>query len=475
MGTSTRTNTTIRESLSDLTSGTIIINRQYLIAVVAIICLTVMQIQTSSQIAQILTVVRKEREDDAPRLQPTFVTVSQVKANQTREQAAPTESAPSEEARTVSKKTLTVTSIEPVPVVSVSIQNLTSSTWEWPAIHIIGTRFMQDQGSLVALARARLELFKTFCLPTLKHQTSQRFLWIIRTDPNLNATVRDEMVVLLKDYPNFYLVASNKNAFPTEYRDGNDAQDLLDGEIFTGDRQLLTTAMALRHELPLLETRVDADDGLNVGFIEQVQTQTLVEFQSSTKVKWLYYCSRQHIEWHWIQRAPEGLDQKGQKLASHGSFKPNLTKDYCITPGITYGLAVGSPQNLLPKGGHHHIARDIKGLRKRNACGYRKASRCLIFLNNTYDAIRSRTPTSAGMRGVGLQGKEFTESIKQAYGHLTAIKENFHIQREDLIAMNQYVSEHLKELAEDNLKGQCTQGHSCKGSSKEQLQKLLGP
>ena len=121
MGTSTRTNTTIRESLPDLTSGTIIINRRYLIAVVAIICLTVIQIQTSSQIAQILTVIHKEREDDGPRLQPTFVTVSQVKANQTREQAAPTESAPSEEARTVSKKTLTVTSIEPVPVVSVSI------------------------------------------------------------------------------------------------------------------------------------------------------------------------------------------------------------------------------------------------------------------------------------------------------------------------------------------------------------------
>jgi hypothetical protein len=105
---------------------------------------------------------------------------------------------------------------------------------------------MQDQGSLVALARARLELFKTFCLPTLKHQTSQRFLWIIRTDPNLNATVRDETVALLKDYPNFYLVASNKSPFPTKHRDGNDT-DLLDGEIFTGDRQLLTMAMALIH------------------------------------------------------------------------------------------------------------------------------------------------------------------------------------------------------------------------------------
>ena len=65
MGTSTRTNTTFRISLPDLTSGTIIINRQYLIAVAAIICLTVMQIQTSSQIAQILADVHKERKDDA--------------------------------------------------------------------------------------------------------------------------------------------------------------------------------------------------------------------------------------------------------------------------------------------------------------------------------------------------------------------------------------------------------------------------
>ena len=72
-------------------------------------------------------------------------------------------------------------------------------------------RFMQDQGHLKHLARARLYLFRYFCLPTMINQTSQNFLWIIKTDPNLNENVRKEMVELLKPFPHFFLVGTNKN------------------------------------------------------------------------------------------------------------------------------------------------------------------------------------------------------------------------------------------------------------------------
>jgi hypothetical protein len=47
-------------------------------------------------------------------------------------------------------------------------------------VHVIQTRFQQHQPDLVHLGRARLALFKTFCLRTVSQQTSGQFLWIIR-------------------------------------------------------------------------------------------------------------------------------------------------------------------------------------------------------------------------------------------------------------------------------------------------------
>ena len=39
-------------------------------------------------------------------------------------------------------------------------------------IHILHTRFMQDQGNLTQLAWARFQLFETFCFPTIAQQTT---------------------------------------------------------------------------------------------------------------------------------------------------------------------------------------------------------------------------------------------------------------------------------------------------------------
>ena len=98
-------------------------------------------------------------------------------------------------------------------------------------------------------------------------------------------------------------------------------------------------------------------------------------------------------------------------------------------------------------------------------------------------ALRSRTPTSAGMRGVVTQeGNKplahifMTEKIKdpkirtkmwKVLGHYFAVTE------EMATDANTYVREHFVAIVGDNLRGQCTKGHSCKISSKEELQRLL--
>jgi hypothetical protein len=137
---------------------------------------------------------------------------------------------------------------------------------EWPPIiHIVNTRFMQEQGPLRILGVARYHQFMTFCFPSIVHQTSQHFLWIIKTDPQLSPDLLNLMIQALKPYSNFYLVASNNNFLINKgngsWRNGAEGFDLLKSKIYTGNVTKLHQAIALRNDRPVLETRLDADDG----------------------------------------------------------------------------------------------------------------------------------------------------------------------------------------------------------------------
>jgi len=115
------------------------------------------------------------------------------------------------------------------------LQELQDS-WDHPLVHIVNTRFMQEQGHLKALGRARLYLFQTFCLPSMVQQSTQQFLWIIKTDPQLDPTLLRELIATVEPYPNIYLVASNKNFMIRDthappgtghsWRDGAEIRDL---------------------------------------------------------------------------------------------------------------------------------------------------------------------------------------------------------------------------------------------------------
>jgi len=47
------------------------------------------------------------------------------------------------------------------------------------------------------------------------------------------------------------------------------------------------------------------------------------------------------------------------------------------------------------------------------------------------------------------------------------------IKRDLVIRTKDYLTRHLAGIAADNLKGQCTKGHSCKDASKNALKKLI--
>lgn len=347
----------------------------------------------------------------------------------------------------------------------------------WPLIHIVNTRFMQDQGHLVTLAQARLYLFETFCFPTIIHQTSQHFVWIIKTDPNLDVNVRENLVKLLSPYPHYFLVASNVNFGIKEeeegggsWRDGSEGQDILfHSKIFTGNVTLLEQAHALRTNKPILETRLDADDGIHKLYLQYIQYSAFQTLGNSRNINWLYWCSRRHVEWHASPTKKEGLVQ------------PMEHEKLCITPGITVGYSVGITK--VPQYDHDVLYKEIQahgGCHSNNEKDDDDDSSsendnnmdCIQLVDDlSFVAVRARTPTSAGMKDVELE-KEILDKqgIKLMW---KAMNKLFFIEKSKAEETNAYILENVQQIAKENLEGQCTKGHSCKNSSAVLLQKLI--
>lgn len=372
-------------------------------------------------------------------------------------------------------------------------------------IHIVKTRFMQEQGHLPQLCRARLALFRIVCLPTMAQQTQQNFLWIIKVDPALhNTTILQEMISYVQQYMkynNTYLVASNTNFrvnenFPGAWRDGAESHDLLQSRVYTGDRPRLEYAMALYDAaVTILETRLDADDGLHVQFIETVQATAQDLFARYPQVQWMYWCSRRHMEWHWTDpvlfqsqntmSATTSLHDNGKKtkgrplspslakmLADFGTLQGVTHSNLCITPGIATGFARGTRESDVPVFAHDELVKKIQHADTGIDCGWPDTSSCLQFIETfVFEAIRSRTPTSAGM--LKIQADAPYDSYWVHFVFWNMLEESFGIRREELQWMQRYLTEHLIEIASDNLLGQCTTGHSCKESAKQELEQLI--
>ena len=102
-------------------------------------------------------------------------------------------------------------------------------------------------------------------------------------------------------------------------------------------------------------------------------------------------------------------------------------------------------------------------------------------------AVRARTTTSAGMANV-VTGKEDIDKLngfrrKAKNKHFirqyfrqdslwAVLSTKFTISRDEVKVARAIIIDRETEIAQDNLKGQCTGGHSCKNSTKKILQTL---
>jgi len=464
-----------------------------------------------------------------------------------------------------------------------------ATTWPEPILHIINTRFNQNQGNLTTLARARLHLFETFCLPSMIQQSTQNFIWIIKIDPGLDEKIKHELISLVTvtnendvnstnsigttetmtekvtekviennfDQGNIYVVGSNQNYLtgetsnPGSWKDGNESQHLIkllhENQIYTGNKELLQLAIlsANRNERIILETRLDADDGLHQYYIEYIQKDALKRFHpwndsvkssssssSGSNIRndqpttdnmdqhmelnpassssssplpppippptpaatWYFWCIEKHIKWYINYEIDVG------------SVSAEIRDKYCITPGLTIGFNRNTnvedvpmkyphhklysyltstsnqqqsiqqhhqQQHLVDDGRNDHVVNVHTDVGAANDKVYNCNSKhCLAFVSNFVGAVRSRTATSAGMEDTEFNsildvGKDGTNII------WNKLKIEFNVSKDSVRSTQTFFQTFAKDIARENLEGQCTNGHSCKKSSEHKLKKLI--
>ena len=108
---------------------------------------------------------------------------------------------------------------------------------------------------------------------------------------------------------------------------GLEGEDVLKSPIFSGDIKILCRAYRVESEKVVLQTRLDADDGLHNEYIEKLQERAVENFGMneihSVTPSWLYWCSRRHFQWY------------SEESVKYGVVEYIVHEKLCVTPGIT--------------------------------------------------------------------------------------------------------------------------------------------
>ena len=120
---------------------------------------------------------------------------------------------------------------------------------------------MQHQAQLTNLAEARLDLFETFTLASMKQQTNQEFLWLIFADKEMP---KEQIDFFHKNLPhNALLVAAEQEKGATFRTLYGHSWTTIHQSVLAGNIPMLYDYYLASDSHILMETRLDADDALS--------------------------------------------------------------------------------------------------------------------------------------------------------------------------------------------------------------------
>jgi len=219
-------------------------------------------------------------------------------------------------------------------------------------VHIVQTRFMLHQPYQQHLGTARLDLFRTFTLPSIQQQTNTDFLWIIWTEPKLNKHVYGALLRSLhKELPQpaHWIVLGGEPTKDTNLRDlfGYASLEDLEDRYLAGNMTLLKDAYRASQTRLLLETQLDADDAFSQNFIESVQWQAVATLgqqmnpQHEQHIE--VYCPERHLEWRYFHPHMD-LNNNNHNHDESSSTTGHLVQYYnphfCINSGLSVAYHV---------------------------------------------------------------------------------------------------------------------------------------
>ena len=233
----------------------------------------------------------------------------------------------------------------------------------------------------------------------------------------------------------------------------------------------------------VLETRLDADDGLHENFVEHMQSKSrilLAATAAGKRPQWRIWCASGHLEW---QNQIEWKDPTIE--ASLGGIIGVKSNGGCISAGLTVGYRPDVSIADVPPMKHDQLHHSLKACKqdKEDHDHHDHPSGCRDTMDLAPTAIRARTPTSAGMWNVLWRGD--TQHVDPRYLRGILAQEHnqkklwhmaesrFGFTRDMAKDLRKYLESHIHNVASDNLDGQCTNGHSCKSSSRTQLATIL--
>lgn len=344
-------------------------------------------------------------------------------------------------------------------------------------VHVVQTRFMQHQPNLLHLGRARLALFETFCLPTIVNQTTQQFLWIIRADENLRQELRESLINTVRGYKNIVVVGSSVAPDGTMFRH-NGTSDITNHSLWYGNMDVVQEYHRASQTRIVVETGLDADDGIALDLLERLQRLVAVRKGSTW---WRIYCLTNHTEWLYFN------PYKNYPVKDAGHLRKISVQSVqvCITPGLTRASAanaararVSTKSRPISQLGNHYFERHDQ-VRKLKQCSKQYRTACWSYLPsasiNERLAIRSRTPTSAGMKGVSItyRNEIDEEDLPWVMAFWNDTMKTFSLDENKIRRLRREMQSTLPNILDDAIEGQCTKGHSCKNTSTQVLQELL--
>mmetsp|Transcript_29849 Transcript_29849/g.91611 ORF Transcript_29849/g.91611 Transcript_29849/m.91611 type:complete len:573 (-) Transcript_29849:252-1970(-) len=244
-------------------------------------------------------------------------------------------------------------------------------------VHVLCSRFSLGQGKQVALTASRLALFASICLPSIRAQTDQRFVWIIYVDSSLSKIDRMIIEQGIGDLPNAVVVALNARGAVAAY----EAPCSKQLEMAGWSSRLRPGPWASGREKIYISTRLDADDGLERTFFSRIHKRILLEFErranGSQGNNKLFLCHLRAVTWFPASGGGAGVV----------STEENKYHE-CLTPGLTLASFSSKAHSV------HAISHTE--VRKR----YGKSALLLDGSGRWRGPVRARTVTSDGLKGV---------------------------------------------------------------------------